>query len=51
MDERLTNREFSKQDKYFQECCKRADIKSTSAQARKFRNKRGLAYETQSKKD
>ena len=46
----LTNREFSEQDQFFKECCKRAskrlgkEVVPTQRQAGKFRNKRELAY-------
>ena len=48
--EGLTNRDFSLQDKHFQNCCSKASkvlgkpVEPTRRQAGKFRNKRGLAY-------
>lgn len=48
---KMTNRQFAETDKYFIECCKRTNVKPTTRQASKFRNKRGLAYtEGRSKK-
>ena len=40
----LTNRQFSKQDKAFQDACKAAGIEPTHRQASKFRRGIGAAY-------
>ena len=40
----MTNAEFAKEDGHFKNACEKAGIPPTSAQARKWRDKRGLAY-------
>jgi hypothetical protein len=40
----MDNREFAKNDGFFIECCKYAEIPPTKRQASKYRNKKGLAY-------
>lgn len=40
----MNNKDFSKQDKVFRECCEKEGIPTTRRQASKFRNKRGRAF-------
>ena len=41
---RMTNTEFSKQDKAFLAACEQAGVTVTCRQASKFRNKKGTAF-------
>jgi hypothetical protein len=46
VDERLTNQKFSEKNVEFLTACVEADVKSTSRQASKWRNKKGKVYKT-----
>lgn len=41
----MSNNEYSKKDGAFIKACELANIPSTTRQASKYRNKRGLAYD------
>ena len=41
----MTNREYAKTDKLFQECCDAAEVTPNKKQASQFRAKSGKAYE------
>ena len=44
MSDKMTNREFAKQDQTFKMCCEKAGVDPTVRQASKFRAKKGAAY-------
>lgn len=42
----MTRAEFAKTDETFKSACEKAGIKPTTRQARKYLNKKGLAYKS-----
>jgi hypothetical protein len=43
-DERVSNEDFARENSHFLTCCSKANVKNTTRQAAKFRNKYGAAY-------
>jgi len=47
---RLTNVQFSKEDKVFKQACKKAGTPPTARQASKYRRNKGLAFKKQKRR-
>ena len=41
---KMTNRMYAQENKEFNDACSKFDVKPTSRQASKFRNKKGVLY-------
>lgn len=48
-DETVSNAEFASGNSHFLMCCSKANVKNTTRQAAKFRNKYGAAYQEHKK--